>query len=160
MFKIYNNHTGRRGFTLIELMTVIAIVGILMALALTAFQGARKSARDGKRKTDLETIRTALEMFKADNGQYPPLDGGTWCYQISNTAFPEVKNALESGYISSIPQDPIYGVTYQDYLYRRISDTQYALYAELETSDVDDDFSGCVRIGNGDNEYDYKVSNP
>ncbi len=149
-----------KGFTLVELMVVMVIIGILAGLTLTAFVGSRKTARDGKRKADLEQIRSALEMYRADKGQYPPLDGGGWCTQISNPTYPQVKNALEAGYIASVPQDPLYAGTYQDYFYRRINNSQYALYAELETLNVNDDFSGCARIGGTNNEYDYKVTNP
>lgn len=151
---------SKRGFTLVELLVVIVIIGVLAGLALVSLQGARKLARDGKRKADLEQIRSALEMYRADNGQYPPIDGGGWCTQISNTTYPEVKNALEAGYIDPVPQDPSYAGTYRDYFYRRINDSQYALYAELEVSDISDDFSGCARIGGLNNEYDYRVTSP
>ncbi len=58
-------------FTLIELLVVISIMGILLALSVFGMQEARKSARDGKRKADLEQIRSAIEMYKADCGKYP-----------------------------------------------------------------------------------------
>jgi len=152
----------KTGFTLIELLVSLTIMAIIMGLALVAFQGSRKTARDARRKTDLEEIRSALEMYRADKGQYPPLDGGGWCTQISNPTYPQVKNALELGnYIGVVPQDPIYAGTYQDYFYRRIDNSQYALYAELEiNAETNDDFSGCARIGETNNEYDYKITNP
>lgn len=151
---------NKKAFTLIELMVVMAIIGILVGLSIAAMMGARKTARDGTRKADLEQIRSALEMYKVDNGLYPPLGWGGWCTQISNGTYPQVKNALE-GYIESVPQDPVYAGTYQDYFYRRLDGgNKYALYAELETVNVNDDFSGCARIGGRGNEYDYKVTNP
>lgn len=152
---------NKKGFTLIEILVVIVIIGILAGFSLTAFSSSRKTARDARRKADLEQIRAALEIYRADNGQYPPLNGGTWCTQISNSTYPQVKNALEGGgYISSVPQDPIYAGTYKDYFYRRINNNQYALYAELEMVNINDDFSGCARIGGLNNEYDWKVTNP
>ena len=48
-----------RGFTLIELLIVIVIIGILMSVLLVSYQGTRRTARDGKRKADLEQIRSA-----------------------------------------------------------------------------------------------------
>ncbi|HUS52052.1 MAG TPA: type II secretion system protein [Candidatus Bathyarchaeia archaeon] len=62
------------GFTLIELLVVMNIIAILLGLSLVSFQGARKTARDGKRKVDLEEIRSALEMCRTDTGTYPSGD--------------------------------------------------------------------------------------
>lgn len=59
------------GFTLIELLVTITIVAVLFSLALVSLQGARTSARDAKRKADLEEIRSSLEMCRADAGAYP-----------------------------------------------------------------------------------------
>lgn len=61
----------KNGFTLIEILTTMTIIAVLAGLALVSLQGARKSARDGKRKADLEQIRSALEMCRADAGGYP-----------------------------------------------------------------------------------------
>lgn len=60
-----------KGYTLVELLVVIAIVGILSALSLVALGGTRKTARDGKRKVDIEQIRSALEIYRADCKRYP-----------------------------------------------------------------------------------------
>lgn len=61
----------RSGFTLIELVVGIAIVGALLALSVGASMGTRRSARDVKRKADLEQIRSAVEMYRSDAGGYP-----------------------------------------------------------------------------------------
>lgn len=61
----------KTGFTLIELLVAMTIVAVLMGIALVSYQGARKSARDGKRKADLEQVRSALEMCRTDAGNYP-----------------------------------------------------------------------------------------
>jgi len=122
----------RRGFTLIELMVVLTVIGVLMGLALVSHQGARKSARDGKRKADLEQIRSALEMYRADKEEYPcgserdtckgtsgafgynglgqgwatNNDDGTNCYG----SYPALENVLENnGYIADFPRDPVGG---------------------------------------------------
>ena len=63
------------GFTLVELLVVIVIIGILMGVLLVAYQGTRKAARDGKRKAELEQVRAALELLRSDCGVYPPGDG-------------------------------------------------------------------------------------
>jgi len=59
------------GFTLIELLVVIAIIGILLAIATFGMAGARADSRDAKRKADLETIRSGLELYKSDCNKYP-----------------------------------------------------------------------------------------
>ena len=66
----------RRGFTLIELMIVIVILGILMGTILPRLTGAQSRARDTARIADLTNIAQALEVYYNDNGQYPDADAG------------------------------------------------------------------------------------
>jgi prepilin-type N-terminal cleavage/methylation domain-containing protein len=63
--------TNRKGFTLIELLVVIAIIGILSAVGLIALNGAREKARDSKRKSDLNSIRTGLALYYDTANAYP-----------------------------------------------------------------------------------------
>ncbi|MFH1287636.1 MAG: prepilin-type N-terminal cleavage/methylation domain-containing protein [bacterium] len=62
---------SEKGFTLIELMIVIAILGILAAVAIPNFLNARGKAQDASALSTLEAIKTSMEMYAADNGTYP-----------------------------------------------------------------------------------------
>ncbi|MDD5773171.1 MAG: prepilin-type N-terminal cleavage/methylation domain-containing protein [bacterium] len=73
MKKMFKNE---KGFTLIELMIVIAILGILAAVAIPNFLNARGKAQDAAALSTLEAVKTAMEMYAADNGVYPTLTGG------------------------------------------------------------------------------------
>ncbi len=63
----------RRGFTLIELLVVISIIGLLSSIVLVSVNSARKSSFDARRVSELNQIRTALELYHLDNGHYPYL---------------------------------------------------------------------------------------
>ena len=62
---------AKKGFTIIELLIVIAIIVILAGLVLTNIQGAQAKARDANRLGDIDSVSTALEIFHNDNGYYP-----------------------------------------------------------------------------------------
>lgn len=64
-----------RAFTLIELLIVIAIIGILVAIVMSALNSARIKARDAIRKQDIKTIQTALQAYYMENGKYPVTNG-------------------------------------------------------------------------------------
>lgn len=117
----------KKGFTLIELLVVMTIIAVLAGLALVSFQGARKTARDGKRKTDLEQIRSALEMYRTDEGEYPPS-----------------LLVLTPNYMAVEPKDPLDPT--RQYSYAR-EDDAYTLCAALETDGNGGSTSGCGDCG-------------
>ncbi len=109
---------NNRGFTLIELLVVIAIIGMIAVLGIGNFQTSLKRARDAQRKADLQQIRSALEMYRADNGVYPTTGGSWWgdCGDLGGshgvtgpTAY--VPN-LAPTYIEKLPKDPRSGQNY------------------------------------------------
>lgn len=65
----------QKGFTIVELLIVIVVIGILAALVITTFAGIQARARDTERETDIKSIHGHLETFYADNGFYPGLTG-------------------------------------------------------------------------------------
>jgi len=125
------------GFTLIELLVAMTIVAILSGLALVSYQGARQSARDGKRKADLEEIRSALEMYRADEGSYPS----------------DLATLESAGYID-LPTDPLAG---RSYSYHQVSASTYKLCAalEIDTGESYVDCGGDCGVG-----CNYQVKNP
>lgn len=62
---------NKSGFTIIELLIVIVVIGILAGLVLNVFTGIQEDGRDAERKTDLEAVEGHLEAFAAKNGYYP-----------------------------------------------------------------------------------------
>ncbi len=79
-----------KGFTLIELMIVVSIVGILATLAAPSYQSSLIKARETVLRHDLFTLRELLDQHRADQGKYPPsLDG-----------------LITAGYLRALPKDP------------------------------------------------------
>jgi prepilin-type N-terminal cleavage/methylation domain-containing protein len=64
-----------KGFTIVELLIVIVVIGILAALVLNSFRGVQERARDTERRTDINAQSTQLEVYYTDNGGYPQFTG-------------------------------------------------------------------------------------
>jgi len=103
--RIRGNH---RGFTLIELMVVVIILGILALYIGPKIMGEPEKAKRVKAKMDIATLETALKMYKLDNGVYPSTEQGL----LSLVEMPETgvvpKNWRKGGYIerNRVPKDP------------------------------------------------------
>src|ERR1041385_5651051 len=63
----------KRGFTIVELLIVIVVIGILAALVIVTYNGIQQKARDTERKTDINAVASHLEAYNAQNGRYPTL---------------------------------------------------------------------------------------
>ena len=97
-----------KGFTLVEILIVVAIIGILASIILVGLGSLRSQGRDARRIADLHQVQNALELYFTKNGYYPPNTITTWTGAGSLTA------ALTGAGIgvSLVPNDPNTGSTY------------------------------------------------
>ena len=96
------------GFTLIELMVVIVILGILAGLVLPRFMGRTEEARRTKATLQIENLEGALKLYKLDNGAYPTTEQGLEALVQKPSTGVVPKNWREGGYLEKgkIPEDP------------------------------------------------------
>jgi len=133
----------KSGFTLVELLIVITIIGILSSIGLNSFTSSQVKGRDTKRKAHLKQLTDAFEAYYNDKGEYPSDDGSgnvmgcgvdaeaacTW----GTSAF--VNTTTTTVYMILMPEDPTTG---RNYFYDAAAvaslNTQYQLYARLENT--------------------------
>lgn len=100
------------GFTLIEIMVVIAIIGILATLIVPRIMGRPDEARATAAKHDIGTINQALKLYRLDIGRYPSTEQGLNALVTRPSAEPVPQNWKTGGYLDSLPNDP-WGHPYQ-----------------------------------------------
>ena len=101
-----------RGFTLIEIMVVIVILGVLAALVVPSVLSRTDDARLVAAKTDLGAIRQALKLYRLDNQRYPTTEQGLAALATRPTEPPLPPNWKPGGYLEKVPLDP-WGRPYQ-----------------------------------------------
>ncbi len=120
----YLQHRQQRGFTLIEILVVVVILGILGAIVVPQLLSNPDKARVQAAQTDIQRLAGALDIYRLDNLQYPSTEQGLEALVTRPSGFPEPKNYDPEGYVKKIPEDP-WG---SQYVYER-SDAKFQLYS-------------------------------
>jgi general secretion pathway protein G len=100
------------GFTLIEVMVVVAILGILAALVVPRIMDRPDEARIVKARNDIRVLSNQLDLYKLDNFVYPSTDQGLEALVSPPSGQPEAPNWKSGGYLDRLPSDP-WGRPYQ-----------------------------------------------
>jgi general secretion pathway protein G len=119
-----------KGFTLIEILVTVSIIGLLTMIGVTNFKVANQKARDGRRQGDLEQIRAALELYRTEENAYPTDD---------IIGADSIESPTGTVYMDDVPADP---VSAQTYSYSSDGNT-YTLCAAMEL-----DTTGTCSVGN------------
>lgn len=108
----YSYDKGRSGFTLIEVMVVIVILGILASMIVPRIMSRPEQAREIKAKEDMRAIQSALDLYQLDTGLYPTTEQGLQALVRKPTSSPLPSGWKEGGYLKRLPKDP-WGEPYQ-----------------------------------------------
>jgi len=134
------NKKCKKAFSLIELIVVITIIMVVSMIGIVSYQGANYKARDGKRMSDLEKIRVALEMYRQEYGYYPL----------------SASSSLVSDYLQSWPEDPKGG----SYYYNRSIGTSYSYTIDAQVEGVGDTTGSYGDNCGSSGICNYRVTNP
>lgn len=135
-------HKPNCGFTLIEILLVITILGLLAVMISSNFFSSLKKGRDVRRKSDIQSIQKAFEVYYEDVGRFPPsgvLSQSQLCYHDGVDY-----DCNKKRYMQSIPTDPTIG----NYVYETDAEgTYYKLYSCIEN---DQDVSQGIKLLSGE----------
>lgn len=126
---MHKTWAAKRGFTIIELLVVMVVIGILATIMIVSYTGIQQRSRDSRRDSDITQIKIALEKYHADKSMYPDVCGDNVGCNASSLS------TVLSPYLANIPHDPRNTVnSYTDYQYVRgpVTDDSYALYVRYE----------------------------
>jgi len=101
-----NSHSGEKGFTLVEIMLVVIIIGALAMMVVPRLSGRSEQAKVAIARTDIEaTLATALKLYELDNGNFPTTGQGLDALMHQPTGYPAAKN-WNGPYVERRPVDP------------------------------------------------------
>ncbi|MBL6716778.1 MAG: type II secretion system major pseudopilin GspG [Pseudomonadales bacterium] len=101
-----------QGFTLIEIMVVVVILGIMAALVVPNIAGRQEQAQRTAVESDLNALANALEFYRLDNFTYPSTEQGLRALVEKPSGYPEARRWKSGGYLRRLPDDP-WGTSYQ-----------------------------------------------
>ncbi|MCL6268741.1 type II secretion system major pseudopilin GspG [Sansalvadorimonas sp. 2012CJ34-2] len=96
----------QQGFTLLEIMVVLVILGLLVTMVAPNVLGNKDKANKQKAVSDIVALENALDMYNLDNNFYPSTEQGLEALVKKPSGFPEPKSWRENGYIKRLPNDP------------------------------------------------------
>lgn len=144
------NKLLKKAFTLIELLIVIAIMGILTALITSNLQSARSRARDARRKSDLNSVQQALRLYYSDHQSFPLTAEVTWGSPLT-----DVNGTV---YMNILPYDPTSSTTTPvSYSYTSATGASYIIVANLENLSDPDIADSQLRCSGPNGVSDYIV---
>ncbi len=117
----------QRGFTLVEIMVVVVIIGILGALVVPKLMGRTGESRVTAAKVDISTLMQALKLYKLDNQRYPTTEQGLQALIAKPTGGPAANGWKAGGYIDKLPKDP-WGNAYQ-YMFPGVHGSEVDLFS-------------------------------
>ncbi len=98
--------TIQHGFTLIEVMVVVVILGILAAMVVPKIMSRPDQAKIVRAQQDVQSIQSSLDLYKLDNGVYPTSDQGLQALVTKPSSPPIPQNWKSGGYLQQLPLDP------------------------------------------------------
>jgi general secretion pathway protein G len=127
-----------RGFTILELLVIIAIIAILASAILVSLNGTQEKARDTRRMEDMSSLQKALQLYMIGNGHYP-VETSTTTLTGSD---PVMSALIASGAIAQTPTDPSSPVSDYSYISNQMGN-EYWLGFCLETDTIANHTKGC-----------------
>lgn len=106
MYSFPRHHKHRAGFTLLEVMVVIVILGILASLVVPNLLGNKEKADRQKAVSDIVSLENALDMYRLDNGRYPTTEQGLEALLQKPVNTSSSSDYSSRGYIKRLPKDP------------------------------------------------------
>jgi general secretion pathway protein G len=139
----------RAGFTLIEIMVVIIILGLLATLVIPNITGYTEKAKREKARADIASLEGALELFKADNGFYPTTEQGLDALIIKPSTGRIPAKWMEGGYFKKgVPLDP-WGNRYVYFAPGRRGEGYEIVSLGTDGQESDDDVSSSEHLDSG-----------
>lgn len=147
-----------KGFTIIEILVVVAIIAIIASIVMSYVYSATVRGRDSRRKQDVDQIVKAVNMYFSANGVLPRDETG-WCTYVSNTESNYGQDFQDDllPYMKTVPSDPTKKGMVGDYLYKNTDNTggHFVICANMEQATGDSyDYSSCP----GGTTYNYCLS--